>query len=444
MLLTIEKLVYGGDGLARGPDKTVFVPFVLEGEQVEAQFVEERPGFARAQLAQIVSSSPKRIEPKCPYFGRCGGCHYQHTGYEHQLEIKSAILRETLRRIGKLDWSGEITIHPSPPWNYRNRTRMRVMREPEFSLAYFRFGSHQPLAIAECPISSPLINRAIAAINGLGEAPPELTEIEFFANEDDTRLMLQLYLTEFRGGTKFDDFGRGVASALHDVSIVFAFSSRVPGSTPEQVPDETQPPAKRYPFFGAPVLAYRTSTSQYRVSAGSFFQTNRHMTETLVSLATGNRSGRMALDLYAGVGLFTVPLARNFHRLVAVESGPTSFKDLRHNAPANTKTVEDRVEHFLASREAERLRPDFVIVDPPRAGLGERVARQLAALAAPRITYVSCDPATLARDLRVLRDANYIVQQIHLVDLFPQTFHMETVIHLFRSNELKFGRQKSI
>src|SRR5574337_1828089 len=145
MQLTIEKLIYGGDGLARlaadehGPCKAVFVPFVLPGERVEAELVEEKRGFARARLEKVLEPSAERIAPQCRYFQSCGGCHYQHAGYEQQLAAKSAILRETLRRTAKLDWQGEIQAHASAPWGYRNRTRMRLRAEP-FALGYHRFG----------------------------------------------------------------------------------------------------------------------------------------------------------------------------------------------------------------------------------------------------------------------------------------------------------------
>ncbi|HZU23103.1 MAG TPA: 23S rRNA (uracil(1939)-C(5))-methyltransferase RlmD [Terriglobales bacterium] len=428
MLLTIEKLVYGGDGLARGPEKAIFVPFVLEGEQVEAEIIEERPGFARAELREIIAPSRNRLAHTCPYFARCGGCHYQHTGYEHQLEIKAAILRETLRRTGKLDWTGELTLHPSPPWNYRNRTRMRIMHEPTFSLAYFRFGSHQPLAVAECPISSPLINRAIAALNTLCETPEHAAEMEFFAGADDRQLMIELYCTEPPARDAVERWHTKLRQALPEVASVAAFAA------PAAHKACAQPlPRKLIAHSGEPALACNAAGHEYRVSAGSFFQTNRHMTGELIRLATADRAGSAALDLYAGVGLFTLPLAQTFERVLAVESSPFSAADLRRNVPANVRAIEQPVERFLAAPQAKKLRADFVIVDPPRAGLGERTALQLAALNPPHITYVSCDPATLARDLRVLLAAGYSAQQVHLVDLFPQTFHLETVVHLART-----------
>ncbi|HEX4769731.1 MAG TPA: TRAM domain-containing protein, partial [Bryobacteraceae bacterium] len=168
MLLTIEKLVYGGDGLAHlpadesGRGKTAFLPFVLAGEKVEASIIEQKAGFVRAQAEKVIEASPERVVPPCPYFGTCGGCHYQHAAYEHQLESKREILRETLRRTAKLELSTEIQVHASLPWNYRNRSRLQVQTTP-FQAGYFKMRSHELLPVQECPISSPLINRGIKA-----------------------------------------------------------------------------------------------------------------------------------------------------------------------------------------------------------------------------------------------------------------------------------------
>jgi len=176
LLLTIEKLIYGGDGLARlaadsrGPGKAVFVPFALDGEKIQAELTEQKPSFARATVESVLEPSPHRVQPGCPYYERCGGCQYQHASYEHQLKIKEEILRESLRRIAKLELQCGIEVHPSPPWNYRNRARLQVRTKPEFTAGYFKLASHDVLAVEDCPISSPLINRGIAALWQLGRA----------------------------------------------------------------------------------------------------------------------------------------------------------------------------------------------------------------------------------------------------------------------------------
>jgi 23S rRNA (uracil1939-C5)-methyltransferase len=182
---------------------------------------------------------------------------------------------------------------------------------------------------------------------------------------------------------------------------------------------------------GAETIRYRSAQDEYQVSAGAFFQTNRHLLHELVSVVTGNASGDVALDLYAGVGLFSVPLARSFHHIFAVEASQTSFRDLRQNVPASVKAVGARTEDYLRSR-AVRKRPELVVLDPPRTGADKAVTRSLVELGAQRIRYVSCDPATLARDLAPLVAGGYRIEEAHLFDLFPQTFHIESVILLAR------------
>ena len=454
MEFTIEKLIYGGDGLARlpadekGRGKAVFVPFTLPGEKVEASIEEEKPGFARARARRIVQASPERIEAQCPYFQRCGGCHYQHTGYPQQLAIKAEILKENLRRLAKMELSSALQVHASQPWNYRNRTRLQVRAESNFTLGYFKPGSHELLAAEACPISSPLLNRAIETLWKLGrdgKIPSELREVELFANEDDTRLQVEFY-SEAREDKRrrtqaAHELVEGLRTDLPEVlsACVFAQNpvrAKTPTLTSQGTRSEGRAPMQGHNvgadwILGPGEFLYRTKTGRLRVSAGSFFQVNRFLVDELVSIVTGGRSGGVALDLYAGVGLFTVALAASFGHIVAVESSHGSAKDLKYNSPRNVKTVRSTVDEYLAGK-AEKVRAELVVVDPPRAGLGDRVARSLVKLGAPRLIYVSCDPATLARDLSMLTAGGYRVEQVHLVDLFPQTYHIETVVEFVR------------
>ena len=417
-----------------GSGKAVFVPFVLPGETVEATLREQKPGFARARLDEVLTASPQRSTPRCPYFQRCGGCHYQHTDYEHQLEIKAAILKENLRRIAKLELDRELQIHPSPPWHYRNRSRFKIQTAPEFALGYFKFNSHELLPVEDCPISSPLINRALTTVwqmGRTGKVPSGILEIEFFANGDDTQLIAEIYcLPE----VATEQFSADLKTGLAEISGVAFFAARSAKAEGQGDPK---------PLGGDGHLTYATKLASYRVSAGAFFQVNRHLTDELVSIvsrggrdaprtASGDTSATgTALDLYAGVGLFSSVLNREFERVIAVESSPTSHDDLLYNSPANVKAVRATTEHYLENAVG-KLRPSLVVVDPPRSGLGEKVIKGLAKLKAPRITYVSCDPATLARDLARLLQSGYRVEEAHLVDLFPQTYHMESVFHLVR------------
>jgi 23S rRNA (uracil1939-C5)-methyltransferase len=466
LLLNIEKLIYGGDGLARlpagspaskdrGRGKAVFIPFVLTGEKIEAVITEEKPGFARARAEAIVEPSPHRIDPPCPHFSRCGGCHYQHAGYEHQLEIKKEILRENLRRIAKLELQCEVQVHPSPPWNYRNRSRLQVRTRPDFAAGYFKFASHEMLAVEECPISSPLINRGIAALwqaGRSGKAVEGVCEVEFFANADDTKLLIEFLCAPEARRAAVRAWAEELCAAMPEIVGVAAFREPQKGVQEPLV------------AVGASELTYQTKTSAFRVSAGSFFQTNRFLLDELVNIVTGGRTGELALDLYAGVGLFSTALACNHRHTISVESSQTAARDLQYNLPTNGKAVHAETGQYVnltgsagagdtwaslkagsparSDREEEQgearkgapraQKPDLIVVDPPRSGLGDPVARALAGTGTPRLTYVSCDPATLARDLLPLQASGYRVEEAHLVDLFPQTYHLESVVQLVR------------
>ena len=430
MQLTIEKLVYGGDGLARlpadehGPGKAVFVPFVLEGERIEASLHEQKRSFARGTAQRILQASPQRVEPHCPYFQRCGGCHYQHANYEHQLEIKAAILKENLRRIAKLELETKITIHPSPPWNYRNRSRLQVRTVPEFAIGYYKFGSHELLPVENCPVSSPLINRAIAAFWQMGRegnVADGINEIEFFSNADDSQVLIEASCQPGAASTPIREWADTLQTALSEITGIVV---RRAASSGAGAADSKQVAASL-----TREIVYHTDDASYRVSAGAFFQVNRHLINELVKIVTEGDMGHSALDLYAGVGLFSTVLSRRFPQVIAVESSQTSHADLVHNSPANVKAVRATAADFLRS-PGGNLRPDLVVVDPPRSGLGESVVQSLVGLGAHRMTYISCDPATVSRDLAGLLSAGYRIEQVHLVDLFPQTYHLETVFHL--------------
>jgi 23S rRNA (uracil1939-C5)-methyltransferase len=445
LLLSIEKLIYGGDGLARtsagadGRSMAVFVPFVLPGERVEAEIRQEKPGFARGSVAQWIEASPDRVEARCPYFRQCGGCHYQHIPYERQLQCKAEILRETLQRIAKIkiELKSEIRLHASPPWNYRNRTRLQVRTAPEFALGYFRFGSHEFLPVRECPVGSPLLNRVMARLlelRGLS-CPAAVEEIELFADAADERLLAWAFCGREADKRDLLRWAEALERELPEISGVTFFSSRRRSSerrSPERrLEDEAPIDPTSLAQSGAKTIRYRTKNHEYQVSAGAFFQVNRYLVDELVSVVTGNARGDVALDLYAGVGLFSAALARSFHHILGVEASLTSHGDFVQNVPANVKAAGARTEDYLRSRPV-RKGPDLVVLDPPRTGAGKVVTRSLVELGAPRVRYVSCDPATLARDLAPLLAAGYHIEEAHLFDLFPETFHIESVMLLAR------------
>lgn len=451
MLLTIEKLIYGGDGLARTPPDSsgrslaVFAPFVLPGERIDADLKPGKSGFSRIEGAKIAEPSRDRVEAQCPYYLRCGGCHYQHIPYELQLKFKAEILRETLGRVAKIELPAEISLHPSPAWNYRNRTRLQVRLSPEFALGYFKFASHDFLPVSECPISSPLLNKVIkrmTELRGCG-CPVGVEEIEFFANAEDERLLAWAYCDGAVEVKKLTRWAEAMLREMGEIIGVTCFASRqkTGGRGKRQVANDDATDTflldlKTLASAGATSIQYRTPESEYRVSAGAFFQVNRALIDEMVSVVTGGAEGDIALDLYAGVGLFSAVLARRFRHIFGVEASLTSIDDFRHNVSANVKAIGARTEDYLQSdllgSGSLRSRPDLIVLDPPRSGVGNKGAQSLADLGAPMIRYVSCDPATLARDLAPLLAVGYRIEEAHLFDLFPETFHIESLVLLAR------------
>ncbi|MDE3169981.1 MAG: 23S rRNA (uracil(1939)-C(5))-methyltransferase RlmD, partial [Acidobacteriota bacterium] len=416
--VTIEKLIYGGEGLAHHDGATVFVPFVLPDERVSAELVEKKKKFARARPERVLTPSAERVPARCPHFAVCGGCDYQHIPYEAQLKYKVEILRETLRRTGRVDWTGEIIPHASPPWGYRNRaqwkvrpvgdsasgTKMNVTLTAKASAAdsigigYFAANSSVLCAVEDCPIVSPLLLKTLLALRralASGELPNNLREIEALAGGDDSRLLLTATFSGFpsRSAELAEKFR---AIAPETASVVFH-----------------DPARDRMELFGPGFVACRAGDRSYRVGHFSFFQVNRFLAGNLArEVAETEESGSLALDLFAGVGLFAIPLAEKFEHVIAVESNPAAARDLEANVASRSTSrgsrgdaVEIRVanvERFLAEfRGAAQL----VVLDPPRAGLTPGMIKQLGRVAPERITYVSCDPPTLARDLAALQRA---------------------------------------
>lgn len=440
MELKIEKMVYGGEGLARLPDektgraKAVFVPFVAAGEVVDAHFVEEKPGFARAHADKILHPSPARIEPPCPYFVRCGGCQYQHIEYVEQVKAKAQILEETLARTAKLKLDQPIKTHSAEPFQYRNRTRMRVAHDPEFAIGYYRYGSHSMLAVEQCPISSPLINRALATLWAMGrneQMNEAIREVQFFANHDDDKMLLEFFIEHGVEAETLRSTVEALRGAMAEVTGIAVFQGAPADDSEDQRAPLTRAKSSPGTFFGDRSLVYATRDYDYQVSAGAFFQVNRFLLDEIIETVIKDRSGKVALDLYSGGGFFSLPLAQRFQQVVAVEASTHSYGDLRTNAPQNVKAIRVAAEEFLRS-EAKRYPAELIVVDPPRAGLGERTSLLLGRTSATRVTYVSCDPATLSRDMKVLVESGFRVEEVHLFDLFPQTFHLESVVHLVR------------
>jgi 23S rRNA (uracil1939-C5)-methyltransferase len=422
--LHIEKAVYGGSGLARADGKAIFVPFTLPGETVEAEIVEDKGAFATADLRSVLEPSPARAQPPCPHFGRCGGCHYQHADYATQVEMKISILRESLERT-RIAESPDVEAVTAEAFGYRNRIRLHVQNNP-YSLCYKLHKSHVNLPVTTCPIASPVLQRAIQVLTQEGEMlglAAFVTEIELFTAPDQFAVIVSLWTDRPAPEAKsfLVKMSPQLRQILPEIQGIGVFAM-----------EKSRTSTRLLASSGADSLLYPSGEHHYRVSLGSFFQVNRFLIEPLVQLVTAGESGATAWDLYAGVGLFSVPLAEAFAEITAVESSATAVRDLRENLHGTKhRVVFSDTAAFLRSAIAQRRpAPDFVVVDPPRAGLGHEVTAALAKLQPRKITYVSCDPATLSRDLAALVQSGYRLTQLHLLDLFPQTFHLETVTHL--------------
>jgi 23S rRNA (uracil1939-C5)-methyltransferase len=419
MEVKIEKLIYGGEGLAHQDGHTVFVPYVLPEEVVRVREVERKKKFVRGRVQQIVTPSPGRVAAPCPHFTICGGCHYQHIPYDAQLDYKSAILRETLSRLGRVAWEGPIHTHPSPPYGYRNRAQWKIRPAGgRQAIGYFQSASTALCPVEQCPILSPRLEAVLSGLRALlagNDLPATLREVEAFVDAADEKVLLNGALESF---------------SVSPASLAETLREKLPGVETILLNDMSR---ERFELFGPGYLTYRVGDTNCRVGHLSFFQSNRFLLEEFVQAVLADAEGKLALDLFAGVGLFTIPLARRFQRVVAVESNAASARDLDANISAAgvaAQTANVPVEKLLHDWQET---PDFIVLDPPRAGVPAEAVQRIVALAPPRVHYVSCDPATLARDLPSFLAGGFNIEQIHLFDMFPQTFHIETLVKLVRT-----------
>lgn len=451
MKLRPTKAVYGGASLAHieadavqdlpAPEqsallgKTVFIPFTLPRETVEAHLTDDRRSFAFAELDAVIEPSPERILPGCEYFTACGGCHYQHTGPDYQLRLKKEVLRGALDRAHLTPQSAAIPIEAvnGHPWNYRNRIRLQIAaRDGAVQLCYRARGTRQSIAVTHCPIAAPLLNRAIAAISGLGAEASLLShcdEVELFTNGEEDTLLVWL-----KGSGSHRSRGRRGSFEQALDRFAAALKAELPELAGAGLFHVDRKVEQEIAHWGQRSLRYKVGGNYYRVSIGSFFQINRFLLPQMVEAAISGRRGRRAWDLYAGVGLFAQAL--DFEEVIAVEQAPSSAADLKHNLRGKAhRAVRSATLDFLRGQRhiAAAARPELILLDPPRYGLGAEVCSLLLEIGAPELIYISCDPATLARDLEVLLRTGYRLARLQMLDLFPQTFHIETVAALTRS-----------
>jgi 23S rRNA (uracil1939-C5)-methyltransferase len=384
----VERLVPGGAGLAHAHGRTLFIPLSAPGDRLRVRVERVKGAVAFASLLEILAPGPARVEPPCPYFGRCGGCDFQQLHYEAQLAAKVEIIRDCLRRIAQLAPPAALPITPAPDiWHYRARARWQhdaVRRH----LGYYELASHRVCDVAECPVVVPAVQGAL------------------------TRLRARMH-----------------TDALPDDAAEFQAVAGDEGVALAPPLDEADAREQLRTIAG----------EQYRFDADCFFQINHALLAPLVRAGIADARGESAVDLYCGVGLFTLPLARRFRHVIGVEANARACAYARRNLAA-AELTNARVETALAgpwlTRHAHKLAPvDLVLLDPPRAGVEPEALNGILNLRPRRIAYVSCDPATLARDLRALAEGHYALDTLAAFDMFPQTHHVETVAHLTRADE---------
>src|SRR5579883_195035 len=429
LLLTVEKLIYGGNGLAHAEGNTVFVPYVLPGEQVRAAVRTRKKKLIETSLVKVEQAAATRIAAPCPHYQVCGGCQYQHIEIAEQVRQKREILRETLGRLGGVNWSGEIAAHTGEPYGYRNRGQWAYRDALPRALGYFQNESARIVPIDTCPVMSPALQAAFGKLQEMARGntlAPGLLEIEAFADSADEKIALNVAFERFVKPAK---------------DLVKDFREALPALESLLLLDQSK---NRFELSGPGFLQHRAGGFSYRVSHLSFFQVNRFLTDEMLQAVVGGKKGGFALDLYAGVGVFTLPLAKSFTRVMSVDANLAATQDLRENAKAAGVEVISENEHTEEFLKKFTEQPEFVVLDPPRAGLGAETAARLANLGAAEIAYLSCDPSTLARDLAVLVGSErrqktevepahrYAITDLQLFDLFPQTYHIETLVRLRR------------
>jgi len=400
--ITLTTFTYGGDALGRLEDgRAVFVPFGLPGERVRIRLTDEKRNFARGELVQVLAASPYRIIPRCIHFGVCGGCHYQNLRYEDQLLAKTEILRDQLIRIGRIETPPVQKMVASPnPWNYRNHVQFHLTKAR--GLGYVGAGTTSArgvIPITECHLPEASINSLWPQLEFEPELNIDRVVLRAGENED---LMLVLESDSPEPPELEIEAGISIAHIYEDHAVVIA---------------------------GNDHIIIRVLDRDFRVSAASFFQVNTAMAEKMVNHIITNlpiTQSTTFLDLYCGVGLFSACLAPKCACVIGIESSPSACEDFTFNLDEfdNVELYEGSAEDVIPHLEAK---PDVVLVDPPRLGLEKRVVDGLLKLNPHMIAYVSCDPSTLGRDAARLIHGGYRLKDVTPFDLFPQTYHIESI-----------------
>ena len=444
--LTIESLVGGGEAIARYEGYTLFVPYAVPGDRLRARVISAKPGYGRALIEEVLAPGPGRAVPKCPVFARCGGCQWQGLDYAGQVEWKTRLVAESLQRFGGLDPAGLLQpTLPSPePWHYRNKVHWAVSKlDGQWRIGLYEVRSHTIVDAETCEIQSPLINAMLAAVREL------LAEFDF-APYDEARGTGWLRSVFAKAGHRTGETMLGLVTRSADFPQAERFVAAVRARLPELttlVQNVHPAPGNKLlghetrALFGPGVIRETIGPLTFEISARSFFQVNSATIDTLYDQAAQaaqlERQPRV-VDAYSGTGSIALYLAaKGAREVVGIEIVPPAVEDARASAARNglaerTRFVTGAVEDQLPRLVKEGLEADVVVLDPPRKGCEPSVLETVAAMRVPRVVYVSCDPATLARDLKIMAGLGYRTERVQPVDMFPQTAHVENVATLVR------------
>ncbi len=410
-------MAFRGYGVTRIDGKVIFIPYSVTGDEGSVEIIEEKKSHSMGRLLEIVKPSSWRVKPPCPYFGVCGGCQWQHIEYSQHSDLKKEIFKEVLRRLGGMKEIPSVTVTPSPdPYEYRIRVQLKVKGK---GLGYYQEGSHQLVDIERCPIAHPLVNEMIPLLRNAFPSFSQLQEIEINVSPEEGRGVFVLHPQKLNQRLE----------KILNVSL----------QNPPVLKGLAIQGKRRAIMLGEPHLNFTIHLARergernltLRTSPGSFFQVNLKQNENLIqkvlefSDAKGNER---ILDLYAGVGNLTLPLAMVSKQVWGIEENLLAVKDARfnleNNGIKNCSLIHGKVEDVLENWKWEN--PDLLVLDPPRAG-SKTALDQAVRLKPEKIVYVSCEPTTLARDLRLLSNRGYALHGLALIDMFPQSYHMEVI-----------------
>lgn len=417
ILSYIDSIAFKGYGVTRIGGKVVFVPFTVPKDEGFIEIIEEKKAFSIGTLRKLITPSPWRISPACEHFGKCGGCQWQHIDYLIQTEFKKEILTDILKRLGRFKEIPPINVIHSPNvYDYRSRIQLKIK---DNRIGFFEMKSHRLIDIDKCPIAHPIINKIINLIKKERSLFSQIEQIEINVSPEEAQgiLILQNFLLDPRKKEYLMGF-------LNDHPILKGIAIKTKGGIIS---------------LKDPFLFYKISFTEgnhirevrFRISPGSFYQINLEQNQKLVETVlefSNVHQDEIALDLYSGVGNFTIPISYFVKEAIGIEASRNAFDDACFNIKLNGINrcffIHERVENFLSTKITKK--PNLVLIDPPRIGC-KSILDALIKIKPERIVYISCEPTTLSRDLRLMYEKGYSLKKISLIDMFPQTYHMEVV-----------------